>query len=77
MTIWLKENKIDKLLIWPSPQDTLTPIPQLHPEQKTLKDFYWYDYMRPLNKDDIYTPVRRKTQDIPKRSDKFRNLAPE
>lgn len=77
MTIWLKENKIDKLLIWPSPQGTLTPIPQLHPEQKTLKDFYWYDYMRPLNKDDIYTPVRRKTQDIPKRSDKFRNLAPE
>lgn len=77
MTIRLKENKIDKLLFWPSPQGTLTPLPDLHPEQKFLKDFYWYDYMRPQNKDDIYTVVKRKTEDMPKRSNKFRNLAPE
>ncbi len=77
MTIWVKENKIEKLLLWPSPQGMLTPIPDLRPEQKTLKDFYWYDYMRPRDKDDIYNAVKRKVDDMPKRSNKFRNLAPE
>ena len=71
LSIWLKDNQIDKLKIWPSPQGTLTPIPDLKPEQKTLKDFYWFDYIRPKNKDDIYEVIKRKVQDVPKRSNKF------
>lgn len=73
LTIWVKDNKLDKLKIWPTPVGSLTPIPDLKPEQKTLKDFYWYDYLRPKNKDDIYTVVKKKVEDAPVRSNKFRH----
>ena len=50
---------------------TLTPIPDLKPDQKMLKDFYWFDYLRPKNRDDIYEVVKRKATESPKRSNKF------
>ena len=71
LTIWVKDNKLDKLKIWPSPVGTMTPIPDLKPDQKMLKDFYWFDYLRPKNKDDIYEGVKRKATESPKRSNKF------
>ena len=71
LTIWVKDNKLDKLKIWPSPVGSMTPIPDLKPDQKMLKDFYWFDYLRPKNRDDIYEVVKRKAAESPKRSNKF------
>lgn len=71
LTIWVKENKLDRLKIWPSPTGSITPIPDLQPDQKMLKDFYWFDYLRPKNKDDIYQVVKKKVEEAPKRSNKF------
>ena len=71
LTIWVKENKLDKLKIWPTPTGSMTPIPDLKPDQKMLKDFYWFDYLRPKDKDDIYQVVKRKAAESPKRSNKF------
>lgn len=71
LSIWVKENKLERLKIWPNPEGTMTPIPDLRPEQKFLKDFYWFDYLRPQNKEDIYQVKKRKVQDVPKRSNKF------
>lgn len=71
LTIWVKDNKLDKLKIWPSPVGNMTPIPDLKPDQKMLKDFYWFDYLRPKNRDDIYEVVKRKATESPKRSNKF------
>lgn len=71
LTIWVKDNKLDKLKIWPSPVGSMTPIPDLKPDQKMLKDFYWFDYLRPKNRDDIYEVVKRKVAESPKRSNKF------
>ena len=71
LTIWLKENKIDKLKWWPIPQGTITPIPDLQPDQKLLKGFYWYDYLRPLDKDDIFREAKMKSEDKPQRSNRF------
>lgn len=74
LNIWVKDNKLDKLKIWPDPQGSLTPIPDLDPSKKTLKDFNWFNYLRPKNKNDIYTVVKRKNVNKPKRnSDKFRH----
>ena len=70
LTIWVKDNKLDKLKIWPSPVGSMTPIPDLKPDQK-MKDFYWFDYLRPKNRDDIYEVVKRKATESPKRSNKF------
>ena len=71
LSIWVKENKLERLKIWPNPEGTMTPIPDLRPEQKLLKDSYWFDYLRPQDKDDIYQVKKRKVQDVPKRSNKF------
>ena len=71
LTIWVKDNKLDKLKTWPSPVGSMTPIPDLKPDQKMLKDFYWFDYLRPKNRDDIYEVVKRKATESPKRSNKF------
>lgn len=73
LTIWLKDNKLNKLKIWPSPQGNLIPIPDLQPDQKTLKDFYWFDYLRPKNKDDIYNVVKKRVEDVqPVRREKYK-----
>lgn len=72
LNIWIKDNKLNRLLLWPSPQGILTPIPDLDPSKKILKDFSWFDYLRPKDKNDIYHVVKRKTQDMPKKSNKFR-----
>ena len=72
LTIWLKDNKLDKLKIWPTPTGTMTPLPDLSPADKYLKDFFWFDYIRPKSREDIYQVVRRKAQDnVPKKSNKF------
>jgi lipopolysaccharide export system protein LptA len=71
MTIWLIESKIDKLKFWPEPQGTLTPLPFIQSDQKTLRGFFWYDYLRPLDSDDIFRDVKIKTEDKPQRSNRF------
>lgn len=71
LTIWVKENKLDKLKVWPTPTGSMTPIPDLKPDQKMLKGFVWYDYLRPKDKNDIYQVVKRKVEDAPKRSNRF------
>ena len=71
LTIWVKDNKLERLKIWPTPTGSLTPIPDLKPEMKFLKDFYWFDYIRPQGKDDIYQVVKRKASEAIKRSNKF------
>ena len=71
LTIWVNDNTLDKLKIWPRPVGSMTPIPDLKPDQKMLKDFYWFDYLRPKNRDDIYEVVKRKATESPKRSNKF------
>ncbi len=72
LSIWIQDNKLDRLKIWPSPQGTMTPLPDLKSEQKTLQDFFWFDYIRPKDKDDIYVVIKRNVQDVaPKRSNRF------
>ncbi|MCC8143425.1 MAG: hypothetical protein LIO97_05695 [Tannerellaceae bacterium] len=71
LSMWIQEGKLEKLKLWPASQGVLTPIPDLQPDQKTLADFFWFDYIRPLNKDDIFDVRKRKAEDLLKRSNKF------
>ncbi|MDH6342566.1 lipopolysaccharide export system protein LptA [Parabacteroides sp. PFB2-12] len=71
LSIWIKDNQLEQLKIWPSPQGSTTPIPDLNPDQKFLKDFHWFDYIRPKDPDDIYREVKREAGTTPKRSNKF------
>ena len=60
----IKEDKLQKLLLWPTPSGVSTPIPQLLPEQKRLEGFVWLDYLRPLNSFDIFRPNIREIGDV-------------
>jgi len=41
--------------IWtPAAEATFYPISQIPPEKKLLKGFTWFDYIRPLNKTDVF-----------------------
>lgn len=72
LEIFLKDGAFDKLVAWPKSVGKTTPFHLLTSDQLRLKDFYWYDYLRPLDKDDIFRKVSRKAADIkPKRSNIF------
>jgi lipopolysaccharide export system protein LptA len=54
MTIYFNDNKIEKIWFYETPDGETIPIGQVTNEQIILKDFKWYDYIRPLNQDDIF-----------------------
>lgn len=54
MTIHLKDSKIDRIWFFDKPDGETIPIDQVTNEQILLKDFKWYDYIRPKTKDDIF-----------------------
>lgn len=64
MDIYLLEGKLEKIKAWPAPVGKMTPMFLIKPDQLRLSDFYWYDYLRPLNKDDIFRRVAKKSSDI-------------
>lgn len=72
LTIDFEKKKVKKLKLWPEPKATMTPLPQLKPEMLRLKNVFWLDYLRPLNKDDVFRESKRKTADVaPKHSKRF------
>ena len=53
MRMFMKDRKLQK--IWTSKTDgTWYPMTQIPPDKYKLPGFTWFDYIRPLNKDDIY-----------------------
>ena len=53
MKMYLKERKMQK--IWTTKADaTFYPMTQIPPDKLKLNNFAWFDYIRPLNKEDIF-----------------------
>ncbi|HCO68549.1 MAG TPA: hypothetical protein DIT04_12435 [Dysgonomonas sp.] len=57
------QRKIQRIKIWPKPVGKMTPIPDILPGTDKLGGFVWLDYIRPLDKDDIFREVERKGSD--------------
>jgi lipopolysaccharide assembly outer membrane protein LptD (OstA) len=65
MTIYI-ENRRPVRIKWPAATTAeMLPIPDLNPEQKFLKDFVDYNYLRPRSREDIFTPTVVRAEDIP------------
>ncbi len=64
LEIFLTDGKFSKLVGWPKPVAKMTPFDLVKPDQLRLKDFYWFDYLRPLDKKDIFRKVKRKSEDV-------------
>ena len=53
MRMFLENRKMKK--IWmPKAEGTLYPLSQVPPDKYFLPNYAWFDYIRPLNKDDIF-----------------------
>lgn len=53
LKMFMEERKVQK--IWmPATTGEMFPIEQTPPDKRLLENFAWFDYIRPLNKDDIF-----------------------
>ena len=50
----LENRKMKKMVMSPKSNGTLYPMLQLPPDKMKLENFNWFDYIRPLNKEDIF-----------------------
>lgn len=54
LVIFVKENKVNKIVLLTKPEGTLYPINELKPEELKLKGFSWQEEKRPVSKEDIF-----------------------
>lgn len=63
LEIFFKDGAFDKLKYITSPVGKAIPFHLVEPSHLRLENFFWYDYMRPKDKDDIFRKVKRKSGD--------------
>ena len=57
------KNELQKLKLWSSTTAETNPLSLLKPEDKKLKDFIWYENVRPMTKMDIFRrPEKSQTE---------------
>lgn len=54
LNMFLENRKMKKMIMSPKSNGTLYPMLQRPPEKMKLDNFVWFDYIRPLNKEDIF-----------------------
>ncbi len=63
LEIYLEDQKIEKMVMSPQSNGTLYPLPQIPKGKDKLENFVWFDYIRPLDKDDIFNWRGKKAED--------------
>lgn len=63
LDIYLEKQKLDHMVMSPQSNGTLYPLPQIPKGKDKLDNFVWFDYIRPLNKDDIFEWRAKKAGD--------------
>lgn len=64
-SIRLKNKQPEKTVFWPATKGETLPLPDLTPEKKFLKDFIDFDYLRPVDRFDIFVRKEKRAEDIP------------
>ena len=67
LTMYLKDQQMDKLIMWPEVQGSLTPVPLIRRGQLFLPDYQWFEAYRPKDPDDIFRTVEKPESDEPKK----------
>lgn len=74
LNMFLENRKMKKMIMSPKSNGTLYPMHQLPPDKMKLDNFVWFDYIRPLNKEDIFVWRGKKAGQELKKSN--RSAAP-
>jgi hypothetical protein len=54
INLFLKDRKMVKMIMSPQSNCILYPMDQIPPDKMKLPTFSWFDYVRPLSKEDIF-----------------------
>lgn len=54
LNIFMQNRAIEKIVLSPKSSGVLYPMDQLPPDKMRLPNFQWFDYIRPLDKEDIF-----------------------
>lgn len=68
LEIYLENQKIERMVMSPKSSGTLYPMTQIPPGKDKLDNFVWFDYIRPLNKEDIFNWRAKRVEDQLKKS---------
>lgn len=68
LNMFLKDRKMEKMVMSPKSNGTLYPMDQIPSDKLKLDNFVWLDYMRPRNKDDIFNWIPKKASEILKKT---------
>lgn len=63
LSIDIMDDEIQKIKFWPTTSASITPLSQLKPGEEKLKGFIRLQYLRPINKNDIFRSNNRQTKD--------------
>lgn len=64
LKVWFKEQKMEKLLLWPNVVGSLTPIQLVTDDILYLDGFRWMSYLRPKNPLDVLRGIHMKQEDV-------------
>jgi hypothetical protein len=68
LNMFLENRKLVKGVMSPQPKGTFYPMDQLPPKAMKLDNFAWFDYIRPLNKRDIFNWRGKSADQVLKKS---------
>ena len=54
LTIYLQNRKLKRMVMSPKSSGTLYPMSLIPEKKRKLENFAWFDYIRPMSKEDIF-----------------------
>ena len=67
-------NEMDKLIMWPQVDGTMTPISKIKSKDLYLPSFRWYEAIRPVDKYDVFRNIEETSvEEMPQKRRKFSN----
>lgn len=63
LDLYLRDQKLERMVMKPKSTGTLYPMTQIPADKKKLANFVWFDYLRPINKEDIFNWRSKKAED--------------
>ncbi len=54
LTMYIKNQKLERLKMWPNIEGSLTPLLKIADENRHLKGFNWYNEIRPTGPEDVF-----------------------
>ena len=68
LNMYLKDRKMQKMVMSPKSNGVLYPMDQIPSDKKKLPTFVWLDYLRPLSKEDIFEWKAKKANETLRKS---------